>query len=453
MSERHPIPGRGTPTRRAPSRRSTRRACARSRRAQLTLPDGGRPALTAGGTPARRTDPRRRRSAAAAPRPRARRRRDDARAGTELDAPGAAATRLPARATPARGGRQERNRNAPRFQFLFGALGALSVAAVALTIALLRAPAPAPERPWSGWKPAPTAAIRRRRSPAYVAPLYRLDDGKQIVQVSGGPPTVKGQPLTLGVVRSGQTPAALEGNNVLYQLCGDGTDCSIKAGKPSTERALLLAREALELALYTFRYVSGANQVVVTIPPPPPSGASKTSAAKLTSTGAAPAPRASARRRARAPTRRRRDTVSHALLFTQADLAAALDQPLSATLSAVTPQVSQMDGWPDASTVKALTEPHLYDFTISETQQTGAVMLLRAAGPRRLSRSNRLGALLASARLVAAAAQHRQARVARIGGILARAQTEREARAARVADLLAEAARRAQTRVRGSRRG
>jgi hypothetical protein len=348
--------------------------------AQLTLPDGGRPALTAGHSPGRDAQDSAPPTAAAA---------TAIHEGTTLDATAlgtpaldASGTQLPARATPTRGAPASgANRNAPRFQFLFGALGALSVAAVALAIALLRAPAPAPERPWSGWRPAANGVDPAQQIAAYVAPQYRLDDGRQIVQVSGGPPTLKGQPLTLGVVHSGQTPAVLEGNSVLYQLCGDGTDCSIKAGKPSTQRALLLAREALELALYTFRYVAGANQVVVTIPPPPPSGSAKTSAAKLTSadtpasttSGSASASTASA-------TGTAAHTVNHALLFSQQDLASALSQPLSATLSAVTPQVSQMDGWPDASTVKALTEPHLYDFTISETQQAGAVMLLEPPG-------------------------------------------------------------------------
>ena len=116
-------------------------------------------------------------------------------------------------------------------------------------------------RPWSAWQPASNGVDPAQQIAGARRAAYRLDDGKQIVQVTGGPPTLEGQPLMLGVVRSGQTPAALEGNSVLYQLCGDGTDCSIKAGKASTERGLLLRREALELALYTFRYVGGANQV------------------------------------------------------------------------------------------------------------------------------------------------------------------------------------------------
>jgi hypothetical protein len=355
--------------------------------AQLSLPDGGRPALTAGYSDGRDAQDSAPAAASATSIHESATRDASALATATLDAPAKPARRLPAHATATRDGASSNaNRNAPRFQFLFGALGALSVAAVALAIALLRAPAPTPERPWSGWQPASDGVDPAQQIAAYVAPQYRLDDGKQIVQVSGGPPTLKGQPLTLGVVRSGQAPAALEGNSVLYQLCGDGTDCSIKEGKAPFERALLLWREALELALYTFRYAPGTSQVVVTIPPPPPSGASKTSAAKLTSTdtGAAASASTSASpgtsTSASTSTSTSASIINHALLFTQADLAASLDQPLHATLSAVTPKVSQMDRWPDSKTVKALSEPHLYDFTISETQQAGAVMLLEPPG-------------------------------------------------------------------------
>ncbi|HEY2767627.1 MAG TPA: hypothetical protein VGI76_05185 [Solirubrobacteraceae bacterium] len=272
------------------------------------------------------------------------------------------------------------NPHAPRFQFLFGALGALSVAAIALVIALLRSPAPAPERPWSAWEPTSSGVDPAQQIAAHVAPQYRLANGRQIVDVAGGPPTLKGQPLTIGVIHSGQTPAPLEGNNVLYQLCGNGSDCSIKEGKPSTQRGLLVAREALELALYTFRYVSGVDRVLVTLPPPPPASLAKTSGSKAIATSSAQAAAGTSTTAAGAATTSGAARVPrHALIFSQQDLAPELSQPLGATLSTATPSVSQMNGWPDALAVKTLTEPHLYDFTVSETQQ-GLVMLLEPPG-------------------------------------------------------------------------
>ena len=56
---------------------------------------------------------------------------------------------------------------------------------------------------------------------------------------------------------------------VQYVLCGYGRGCSIASGQPSEARHLLLRREALELALYTFKYLGRVNSVVVFLPPPP----------------------------------------------------------------------------------------------------------------------------------------------------------------------------------------
>jgi hypothetical protein len=148
--------------------------------------------------------------------------------------------------------------------------------------------------------------------------------------------------MTVGESRSGHEPARLEGNSVLYQMCGGGTSCSIKEGKPSTERALLLSREALELALYTFRYVGGVDQVIVTIPPAP---------------------------KAKTPTK-------HALMFRSEDVSEELGRPLSDTLSVETPRVSQMNRSIDAPLVKQLTNTRLYDYIAEAAPQGGAVMLL-----------------------------------------------------------------------------
>ncbi len=60
----------------------------------------------------------------------------------------------------------------------------------------------------------------------------------------------------------------LSGNTIAYNLCGiGGKNCAIGVGKPSTNRLLLLRREALELALYTFRYIGGTQNVVAILPP------------------------------------------------------------------------------------------------------------------------------------------------------------------------------------------
>jgi hypothetical protein len=232
----------------------------------------------------------------------------------------------------------------PRFQFLLGALGALGVCTIGVFALLLSAPKAPPPKPWSAWQPVSGGIDPAQQIAAHVAPEYRLDSGRQIVEVTGGPPTLQGQPMAVGESRSGHEATRLEGNSVLYQLCGGGSNCSIKEGKPSTERALLLGREALELALYTFRYVGGVDQVIVTIPPAPG---------------------------VKSPTK-------HALMFRAEDVSEELGHPLSYTLSPETPKVSQMNRSADAPLVKQLTGTRLYDY-IAEAVQGGAVMLLSPA--------------------------------------------------------------------------
>ena len=51
----------------------------------------------------------------------------------------------------------------------------------------------------------------------------------------------------------------INGNGLMYTLNGLGPKGSVRGGKPSEERHLLLRREALELALYTFRYINDVD--------------------------------------------------------------------------------------------------------------------------------------------------------------------------------------------------
>jgi len=121
----------------------------------------------------------------------------------------------------------------PRFQFLFGALGALGVCAIGVVVLLLSAPKATPGKPWSAWRPADDGVDPAQQIAAHLAPAYRMDNGKQIVRVTGGPPALKGQPMTLGEIRSGQQPTRLEGNSVLYRMCGSGSNCAASPGMAS----------------------------------------------------------------------------------------------------------------------------------------------------------------------------------------------------------------------------
>ena len=57
--------------------------------------------------------------------------------------------------------------------------------------------------------------------------------------------------------------------NLQEQFCGLGPACSIEGGTATAARERLLRREALEVALYTFKFVPSVNAVIAYMPPPP----------------------------------------------------------------------------------------------------------------------------------------------------------------------------------------
>jgi hypothetical protein len=260
--------------------------------------------------------------------------------------------------------------HAPRFQFLLGALGALGVAGIAVAVSLALAPKAKPEAPWSSWKPSGDADPATQIA-EHVAPQYTSSPGHLLVSVSGGPQEIAGQPVALFVRDSGSKPVQLEEQGVFYQMCGAGPNCSIP-GKASLQRGLLVRREAVELALYTFHYIGGASQVVVTFPPPPPTsgkaakqGGPSSSSASAASTALEGVSSSSSH----IPTR--------VLLFRPEDLSAELTRPLDATLSQTVPTVGTVASAPEASLVDQLTGRLVYDSTLIPQSQSAPVLLLQ----------------------------------------------------------------------------
>ncbi|MCW2985273.1 MAG: hypothetical protein JWR63_2843 [Conexibacter sp.] len=288
--------------------------------------------------------------------------------GDDREAAGAGAT---ATATDSRddasdtAGAPAYSRYSARFQFLLGALLAVGVSALALLVAVLvtgkddktivlrNGPA------WSAWRPtAATGADAAQQIAEHVGRQYRLADGKQLVLVDGGPLQIAELPVTIAI----QQPAAKGGNidfvtdgaGVMYRLCGvGGTDCTIVDGKPSVSRHLLLRREALELALYSFRYL-GVSETVVLLPP----GVSKkrNAAGRIVTSKAAPT----------------------ALLFrrSQPDVQAALARPLTRTLADEAPSVNAVKRSANAGLVDALTTKSTYTFRFQQSNQDARAYLV-----------------------------------------------------------------------------
>jgi hypothetical protein len=164
-----------------------------------------------------------------------------------------------------------------RFGFVTGALVGVGVAALAIFGVLLatnpKQRTSAASAPWSDWNPPSGDIITGPEAIAdHVQTQYKRADGKQLVVVHGGPFYVSGTSPVPFLLRLQPADGSIHdlSNGVLYTLAGTGDHGAIVGDKPTPARQQLLRREALELALYTFRYVPGASSFVALLPGEPP---------------------------------------------------------------------------------------------------------------------------------------------------------------------------------------
>ncbi|MDQ4024755.1 MAG: hypothetical protein M3217_04590, partial [Actinomycetota bacterium] len=199
----------------------------------------------------------------------------------------------------------------------------------------------------SSWAPfAPTSDgvdSGARQIAEHVGRQYRLPTGEQIVAVTGGPLELQGLPMKIAVRKSvadGGEIDVLDGKGVLYRMCGLGPDCAIVKGRPTPERALLLRREALELALYSFHDLDDVEHVVVFMPPP------------------------------------KGEKPSVALHFGRDDVAGQLARPLQATLPLPVPNPDTITTAPNTPAVQQLTFAKLFRFSLTQSNQDTSVFLV-----------------------------------------------------------------------------
>jgi hypothetical protein len=270
----------------------------------------------------------------------------------------AAPEEAPAPAVAAADVKQEPVRPSPyrsRFGFVLGALIGVGLAAIALAFVVAAGgPGGVGSGDWSTWHPESNDGVDAAREiAAHVAPKYRLENGEQIVAVQGGPLRIADLPLSVALrtSQSGGNIQLFEGEKgVMYTLRGLGPRGSINDGKPSTERHLLLRREALELALYTFRYVKGVDLVVALLPPKPPASTSSTT-----------------------PTQAEEPT--QALFYRPGDLDQQLNSPLTATIPPKTPRPQTIAG-PEAARIDALTRTNLFKASFEQGQDARVFLVL-----------------------------------------------------------------------------
>jgi hypothetical protein len=243
----------------------------------------------------------------------------------------------------------------PRFGFVLGALIGVAIAAVAAAALIaVRASDDGVPAGWSAWRPSSGDELAAAKQIAeHVGPKYRLGDGDQLVAVQSGDLAIANLPLDVAIRTSanGGDIELIEGNGVMYTLNGLGPRGSIADGEASPQRHLLLRREALELALYTFRYVKGVDMVVTLLPPPPP---------KKGETAAHFA-----------------QTPTQAVFYRPGDLKGELDVPLQSTISAQTPRpetfsLSGLEG----RRINALTRSNLFEASFQQGQDAHAFLVL-----------------------------------------------------------------------------
>jgi hypothetical protein len=257
----------------------------------------------------------------------------------------------------------------------------LAIGAVAVAIAIAsNSSSSGPAQPWSAWRPPDNGVQGAQEIADHIAPFYRISGTAQLAVVTvvnlGNPNNINpttGVPQGLQVaVRPEAASSAvslLGGNTIAYNLCGiDSTNCSIGVGSPSALRLLLLRREALELALYTFKYISGTQNVVAILPP------------GYTETGCAGGNLCS--------TPHAKPTIHHetiALLFVNQELQYWLKRPLSDTFpEEFPPSVPELPLWSqtsEAGLVEQITARGMFSEQLVNTQDGSHLIELTQQPP------------------------------------------------------------------------
>ena len=235
-----------------------------------------------------------------------------------------------------------------RFLVIYGVLGAVIVAAIAgIVIFAGRSINPAPA--WSAWKPKGGGLGAAQEIAAHVSAAYRLPNGDQLVDVIPKEPSVTSPqtgtvPIHYVAIR-GRGGAADQifpissTDSVMYTLCGLGAACSIVGGKATPQRGQVIEREILELALFTFKYVPSIDNVMAFIPPKP---------------GTA---------------------TKYVVLLRRGDVADALKQPFTKTLSAKAPPSTGLPAQ-EVRVVAGATGRRVYTFGFTQAPQGDLVFAL-----------------------------------------------------------------------------
>jgi hypothetical protein len=264
-----------------------------------------------------------------------------------------------------------RERHLGRFRWAIAGLFVFAVAALAAAVILSNNTSRATSggSAWAAWRPPDGGLAGAQEIADYIAPYYRATAANQLAVVTVVNLNNPANPTQV-VVPAGGTSGSLlplpAGSTIVYNMCGvGGSNCSIGVGKASSARLLLLRREALELALYTFKYISGAQTVVAILPPGHTEQASCTGICSKPQSKPVVKP------------------VTLAVAFDRPELEPYLSEPLKATLpEELPPTVSTMSTAPEASLVSVITGRGLFSEKTQSGQDGSTVISLSPSPPQ-----------------------------------------------------------------------
>jgi hypothetical protein len=242
-----------------------------------------------------------------------------------------------------------------RFALIYGGLAAIGIAAVVGLVVLVAKPSSGTSvsaKGWSDWKPDHgTTSQMATQIAQHVAREYKLNkSGAPLLAVVAGPPQVTSGTHNISVsnIAVKKKAASAAGIEIIpsastwkEQLCGiGGSGCSIASGKPTETRGRLVRREALEIALYTFKFLPAIKSIVAFMPPP---------------AGSPP---------------------STLLYLQRQNLTKQLDEPLSKTLPLAKPPLPTDSDAKEAPTIDKLTLPAVYSYNYQQLQDASALLVL-----------------------------------------------------------------------------
>ena len=245
-----------------------------------------------------------------------------------------------------------------RFAAIYAILALVAGIGIGAFVVLLARPEAGPPPVWSRWEPTGSETAKVRQIADHVSTRYRFPSGDQLVVALAGPPTVTAGgadagtnpiPVRTIAVRPDTSTGKAEEDDIAivdaskslqFVLCGLGQNCAISQGEASEARHSLLRREALELSLYTFKYVDGVESVTIFLPPPPGG-----------------------------------ETPGSAVFLRRSDVRGELSRPLSRTMAPGAPSIG---GIPRAElqTLNRITSDRLYQYEYTQAQDLSAVLIL-----------------------------------------------------------------------------